>query len=116
VYHSREPVQIILYNLLINSLKCTGAGYIRVTASRNEKSLTFTVSDTGPGLTRDKISELQDLHYNHSPAAPDSTDSGLGYIIIKDLLRLLQGKICLENDEKRGLRVEVTLPAVVDEG
>ncbi len=112
VYHSREPVQIILYNLLINSLKCTDAGHIHVTASQDEASLTFTVSDTGQGLSPGKISELQDLNFNHSPAAPDSMDSGLGYIIIKDLLRLLQGKVCLENEAEGGLRVTVSLPAV----
>lgn len=111
VYHSREPVQIILYNLLINSLKCTESGHIRVTAAQNEEFLRFTVSDTGPGLSAKKITELQDLDHDHTPTTSDSTDSGLGYLIIKDLLRLLRGKICLENKAEGGLRATVSLPA-----
>lgn len=108
----------IIFNLLSNAFKFTEKGKVRMTVD-NIKSfddkvlLRFSVSDTGIGISPDKIKDLfQSFHQLDSSTTRKYGGTGLGLSIVKNLVELMGGSIRVESQEGKGSRFIFEIPFI----
>ena len=103
-----KRVQQIMVNFLSNACKHTTEGEIHVhcSTSENPGSVTFTVTDTGCGVSPDKAEQIF-KRFNTGGKAPSH---GLGLDICRDLARRLGGNIGLDQTYTNGAKFFLTLP------
>ncbi|MDP3265382.1 MAG: ATP-binding protein [Sulfuricurvum sp.] len=100
-------LQQILSNLLVNALKFTDFGYVRLsitaTVENNHNKLTFTISDSGIGMS---VQEQTLLFQPFSQVDTSFTrkygGSGLGLMITKELVELMGGNITVDSISGKG--------------
>lgn len=111
----------ILANLLGNAIKYTRQGEIRLGASGIVEAadpecltLTFTVTDTGPGFAAaDREALFSPLaQAGKLPVGNASSGSGLGLPLCRELVRLMGGAIHLDSTPGRGSRFTLSFPGV----
>jgi signal transduction histidine kinase len=106
-----EPVKIVIYNLILNGINFTPEGFIRVSCSRSGDGIALLVEDTGVGMTQEQINNIMADHFIISSTNVDNRKgNGLGYLIIKDLLKILRGSLSIQSEKERGTRVTVWVP------
>jgi len=101
-------IRQIIINLVNNAIKFTQEGKVEIKVqasapSEAEAVLTFSVSDTGIGIPKDK----QDTIFEIFTQADDSTTrkfggTGLGLAICKRLVEMMDGRIWIESEEGVG--------------
>lgn len=107
-------LQQVLVNLLGNAAKFTRAGTISLLikpVADDFHRLQFTVSDTGIGIPRDKLSTI----FNDFVQADGSTarkygGTGLGLGIVKSLVSMMGGTIEVHSSLGEGTTFEFTVP------
>ena len=101
-------------NLIDNAVKFTERGAVKLevrssNASRGRTKLTFTITDTGIGLSS---AELKRLFRPFRQANPDVArrygGSGLGLVVVKRLAKLMQGDLTVRSTSGRGSRFQFT--------
>lgn len=106
-----DPIRIrqILLNLISNAIKFTPSGEVGVHVTKlsekaNEELLIqFLIKDTGIGITKQKLDKLfQPFTQLDSSTTREYGGSGLGLVITKTLVSLLNGNISVESIEKVG--------------
>ena len=112
-----DPVRLhqLFMNTMSNSYKFTKKGSVHVRAKREHEdseslTVTFSVADTGIGITQDQASRL----FTPFSQADSSTQrefggSGLGLSICKALIEVMNGKISLESQVGVGTTVYFTI-------
>jgi signal transduction histidine kinase len=95
----------ILSNLISNAIKFTEKGAVTVDIQRTNQNdfMSFKISDTGIGITQEQQQKL----FAPFSQADDSTSrkyggTGLGLVICKHLIDLMQGNIQLHSEYKKG--------------
>jgi len=104
----------ILKNLISNALKFTSKGAVTMSVKKhpeNDKTICFTVSDTGIGIPPEK----QQLIFEAFQQADGTTKrkyggTGLGLSISRELSRLLGGEITLKSEPNKGSAFTLCLP------
>ena len=81
----------VLDNLLTNSVKYTEHGSILVEVGGSPGYLTIKVSDTGRGITSDRLEKIFDASGSPKPARPDS--HGIGLSVVLRLMDQIGGRI-----------------------
>jgi signal transduction histidine kinase len=110
-FQYREPFKILIYNLLTNAIQFSTQCIISVEAHLNNEELTITVNDEGVGMTADQIQNIMSDEFIISSVNVDNKKgNGLGYLIIKDLLKLLQGELSIHSEKGKGTAVSFTVP------
>jgi signal transduction histidine kinase len=75
--------------------------------------ISVRVSDSGPGLSKDKLREILDRFYQVDHAeVPLEVHSAMGLSIAYKHVRAHRGHLALQSEEGSGTRVTVTLPAL----
>lgn len=103
----------ILLNLIGNAVKFTLKGGIRlgVEYCKTERLLTFTISDTGIGMSGEQLCHLfKPFAQGDSSITRRFGGTGLGLAITKHLVTLLGGTIEVESKERCGTTFTVCLP------
>jgi len=102
----------ILNNLFLNALKHTEKGQIEIGYTIiDDNKLKFFVSDTGSGIPEDRLKNIfKRFNYSAESTVTDTSSSGLGLSICKDLSVLLGGDINVKSVEGEGSIFYVTLP------
>jgi signal transduction histidine kinase len=107
----RDKLKQVMLNLLSNAVKFTEKGEIRISASRNNGSLTLTVADTGIGMKKEALDYIFD---EFRQADMSSTrrygGTGLGLAIVKRFIDLMGGEISVESEEGKGSKFTIRLP------
>ena len=108
----REPFKILLYNLITNAIQFSINSQILVEVHEANKQITLSVSDEGVGMTKAQIDNiLSDQFIISSVNVDNKKGNGLGYLIIKDLIKLLQGQLAIESEKGKGTVVAITMPS-----
>ncbi len=115
IWADREQAQVLLRNLVDNALRHGGRpAKVRIELVQRADEVCLSVEDEGPGLSPDEHSRVLDPFYRLAGTQGDG--SGLGLSIVARILELSQGTLCLDSGSTgRGLRVEITWPAIRDQ-
>lgn len=102
-------------NLLGNAIRygCDSAdSSILVSAARDGRLITVTVTDHGPGIGREHLPRLTERFYRVDPArSRESGGTGLGLAIVKHIVERHRGSLDIKSTVGVGTSVSVTLPA-----
>ena len=104
-----DPARIrqVIGNLLSNALRHTPAGgSIGVAAGSASDQVTIVVTDTGEGIAPELLPHV----FERFTKGPNSTGSGLGLSIARDIVRAHAGQIDISSQPGTGSSVSVTLP------
>lgn len=110
---SGDPTRIqqILLNLLKNAVKFTNCGYIHLELTRQNKNLLFQVTDSGIGVSEDKMNSLFKSYYQgDSSFTRKYGGSGLGLAICKLLVKKMNGSIGVKKNPYGGSIFWFTVP------
>ena len=118
VYLDLTKLRQCLLNLVGNALKFTSQGAVRLTVRRehdesaNRDWLTFSVRDTGIGMSPEQMGKL----FQAFAQADRSTSrkyggSGLGLAISREYCRMMGGDITASSEEGKGSEFVIRLPA-----
>src|SRR6185369_11209859 len=111
LFQFMEPVKIVLYNLVLNGINFSSEGHIVVSSEPAPEGIALIVEDTGVGMTQEQINNIMADHFIISSANVDRRKgNGLGYLIIKDLLKIIRGSLSIQSEKNKGTRVRVLLP------
>jgi PAS domain S-box-containing protein len=97
----------ILVNLLGNSAKFTESGEISVKVGieeigKSNLKLITEVSDTGCGIPADKLPTIFDADKKVKYKNPETEGAGLGLVICKELVSMMNGEIYAESNINEG--------------
>lgn len=106
----------ILNNLITNALKFTSQGGLKVVMrTESDNTLYLAVEDTGVGIKPEDKSNVFDS-LSHAVAKSDhQVGTGLGLILTKKLVELMDGNIRVESKEGQGSQFILEVPFKVDE-
>ena len=89
-----DKVEKMLYNLLNNAVKYTEqGGKISLNVSITGQQATIIVSDTGIGISKDKMKHLFNRFLDGDYRQMNTNGTGIGLSLVYDLVKLHHGKI-----------------------
>jgi signal transduction histidine kinase/DNA-binding response OmpR family regulator len=105
-------LQLILSNLLSNAVKFTPkGGQIEVVAGEEGGLLSFTVSDTGPGIAKEEQARIFESFYQiESGTTRKWEGTGMGLAIASQLAKAMGGSIAVKSSPGAGASFTVRLP------
>ncbi len=111
-YADKDKIEKITTNLLSNAFKFTPVGgAIEFKVKRTDKDVELTVSDTGIGISAERLDKIFDRFYQvDSSHTREYEGTGLGLALTKELVELHRGQIRVESEEGKGSRFTVTIP------
>lgn len=110
-----DPIKLrqVLLNVVVNAIKFTPTGgRIRLEAERDQNNVVMRVSDTGIGVSAEKIARIFEPFFQvDSRTTREYAGVGLGLPIARDLVQAMGGEIRFESEVGKGSVVSITLPA-----
>ncbi len=102
----------VLINLLSNAVKFTEAGHIRVSAAFDAtRGFSFTVADTGIGMSPSEIKEaLEPFGQVDNAFSRKHQGTGLGLPLAQRLIELHGGRLAIASVKGSGTTISVYLP------
>lgn len=113
LHTDRRAAMQILYNLLSNSIKyTTTGGGVELSVSVNEQTLFIDVSDTGVGISKEKLSSITEpFSRSHSdPMIAQEEGTGLGLAIVASLVHELGAELSFKSTVGEGTTATVAFP------
>ena len=107
-------VDQILTNLVVNSIRYTEVGQVRVALLAYEQDkgqIRFVVSDTGPGIPASMLPALLTPDRSASGSARRGEGSGIGLAIVATLVRHLGGTVDVTSHIGAGTTFTLAIPA-----
>ncbi len=103
----------ILYNLLENGVKYSPEGSeIKVSAKRDAGHLVVSVSDQGPGISKEDQAKLfKPFQQLGNPMLDHTKGAGLGLLVCRRLVEAHGGRIWIESEPGHGATFHFTLQA-----
>lgn len=115
VYGNEMSLRKILIELIDNSVRHAGntKTTIRILPDpENNEKLLFVVSDTGAGISNDKVQEiLAELPAGNKSVPWRDAREGMGLILVKKILQKLQGNLNATSQSGIGTTISFSLPA-----
>ncbi len=99
-------LSIVLRNLLDNAIKNTRQGKISISTTKDDRLQYINISDTGAGISADKIIELE----NGVITKKTTESTQIGYRIVYDLMQKMKGSIHIKSSEGKGTSITLQLP------
>lgn len=110
VQHDEERLTQIISNLLINAIKYTKEGHIKLALSRGDsEQLIIEISDTGIGIPHDMQAYIFE-NFTQVNTKSSEQGVGLGLSIVKSLVDLMDGHIFLHSVPNKFTVFTVELP------
>lgn len=108
---SKLYVREILQNFITNSIKYTDHGSITIGAHSEPKGVSFTVSDTGIGISKgDQQKVFNKFYRSEDFRTRTHSGTGLGLYVTKKLARLIHASIEVESTLDEGSCFTVFVP------
>lgn len=110
IYTDEVKLKQCLINLLTNALKFTEKGRVVIEVLREEELVTFSVKDTGIGISKQNIDRVFERFCRIEDEHHEVPGTGLGLSIVKEILDLISGKIEVLSELGVGTEFIITLP------
>lgn len=113
IYQFFEPLKILVYNLLTNAINFSENGSVLIESEQKDGEVIVRVRDEGVGMTPEQIKNIMADQFIISSANIDNRKgNGLGYLIIKDLVKIMGATMHIESEKGKGTTISVELPSV----
>ena len=110
VYGDEGKLRQVLINLLGNAVKFTDRGEVALSVAAAEADrYRFTVTDTGPGIPRDRWSGIFEP-FQQEEGGLRHGGTGLGLAIARHQAQIMGGELELESSSPSGSRFSLTAP------
>ena len=104
-----EALRVLMYNILMNAIKSTEKGTITISIEYKESFYLIIVNDTGVGMSASMAK------YLITGKSKDEVENlpkykkgnGVGYQIIRNIVKLMKAKLMIESQENKGTTVSV---------
>jgi signal transduction histidine kinase/DNA-binding response OmpR family regulator len=106
----RTRLKQILFNLTGNAIKFTDRGRVHLSFTTRNNQLYFEVSDTGPGIPKEKTQYIFDEFKQFTPQKNPEKGTGLGLAISKKLTEAMGGRISAESEPGKGSIFHFSIP------
>jgi diguanylate cyclase (GGDEF)-like protein len=109
-------LKVVLKNLVVNALKFTSHGSVKISARPAQGGLAIDVSDTGVGIRPESL-ELIFEPFRQADGAQQRPHGGvgLGLYIVRRLLDALHGRITVESEVGAGSTFHVFVPDATED-
>jgi signal transduction histidine kinase len=110
IYNWPEALRVLMYNILMNAIKSTEKGVISISKVDSKSGYIIKVQDTGVGMsasmakyliTGKSKDEVEDL-------PKYKKGNGVGYQIIRNIVKLMKAKLIIESKENNGTTVSLS--------
>ncbi|MGC1240078.1 MAG: tetratricopeptide repeat-containing sensor histidine kinase [Chryseosolibacter sp.] len=114
----KQSVNTVVRNLISNAIKFTNeGGTISLAIHKSTDSLSFSVTDTGVGMTAEVVNKLFRIDQKHSTqGTANEKGTGLGLILCRDFIEKNGGKIRVQSDPGKGSVFSCSFPIAVFAG
>ena len=108
----KNMLETILRNLVSNAIKFTySGGSVLLSTERFVHHTEIRIQDDGMGMDEDTVQDLFSIDAHHSTkGTADEKGTGLGLVLVKELLELCGGDISVESQPHTGTTFSVTIP------
>ena len=121
LYGDELRIKQILNNLISNAFKYTNEGEVvlsfaaeSIASDIGKIMLILQVSDTGQGMTPEQVNKLFDEYTRFNLEANRTTvGTGLGMTITSNLVKMMDGMICVDSTPDVGTTFTIRIPQVV---
>jgi signal transduction histidine kinase len=104
-----DALRVILYNIIVNSIKSTKNGLIEVSYQSTASHYEIIISDSGEGMSASMI------HYLITGHSKDQVEllpkykkgNGIGYQIIRHLVKIMNAELSITSKENHGTEVTI---------
>ena len=107
----KNILSIILHNLVSNSVKFTHHGSIRISAHQIGTSYFICIEDSGYGMNEELLTRIKKTLKKEAQISINISSgengNGLGYLIITELLELIEAKLSIESTVGKGTKVTI---------
>lgn len=104
-------VREILQNFITNAIKYTESGRVTIGAKPAPKGVTFTVSDTGIGISRSDQEKIFDKFFRSEDyRTRQNNGTGLGLYVTMKLARLIHAEIRVSSELNQGSTFTIFVP------
>jgi signal transduction histidine kinase len=112
VFADKAMINTVLRNLISNAVKFTQPeGKIIISVEDKQNELIVSVSDTGIGISKERIDKLFNIRNgNSTPGTQNEKGTGLGLILCKEFTNRNNGKIWVESKANFGTTFYFSLP------
>ncbi len=109
IYAVPEHMELVCRNLINNAVKYSKPhSLVQVTAQKEDKNLRIDFIDQGPGLSKEQIDTI--LNTRDSIKTMSNSGSGIGLLLIQDILVLNKAKLQIHSEPNKGSIFSVVLP------
>ena len=105
-------LELVWNNLLSNAVKFTDKGGVSVSLRKEGDHAVVTVSDTGCGMSAVTGEHIFEQFYQ-GDTSHASEGNGLGLALVKKVISVLGGEICVKSEEGKGSTFRVILPLAI---
>ncbi len=110
-YTDNSAASTVVRNLLNNAVKFTSKGDTISFSSREEKDkIWVSIKDTGTGMSEKKLNALFGLEVKSKKGTAGEKGTGLGLVLVKELLELNKGGIEVKSKEGQGSEFSFYFP------
>jgi signal transduction histidine kinase len=110
----RTQIERVISNLIINAIRSTRRGEIKISAERRNGYVAVSVRDTGSGIPPEYLLHIFDK-FVQVPGA-QTGGAGLGLAISKALVEAHGGQMSVQSEVGRGTTFTFTLPVAAGSG
>ena len=104
-----EALRVLMYNILMNAIKSTEKGNIDISLEESKSGYIIIVQDTGVGMSASMAKYLM------TGKSKDEVEdipkykkgNGVGYQIIRNIVKLMKAKLMIESKENQGTTVRI---------
>lgn len=101
-------LSIIIHNLLDNAIKVTNEGTVKISSTKTDQQIQVIIEDTGAGMSAAMIDWCNRPIAESGIIEQELADHmGLGLIIVKELMVLINGQFLVESDGRSGTTIRL---------
>lgn len=124
VYCCKKAIHRVVLNLLSNAINYSNSyGHVKVkieefeiSGQKDVANFCFTIEDNGIGMSEEFVKKLfYPIERKQTPSNTNQMGTGMGMVIVKKVLDLINGSIDIESKKRIGTKVLVQIPLKISD-